>query len=66
MEIIVNGKAFALESASSVHSMLLAMGFGERPVLVELNQEALLASEHETTILQEGDRVELIQIVAGG
>lgn len=36
------------------------------PVLVEVNGEALFKRQFENHQLQEGDRVELIRMVAGG
>ena len=66
IEIQLNGKLHSLADQSSVLVMLAAVGYAGRPVLVEVNLRALLASEHATTMLQSGDRVEMIQIVAGG
>ena len=66
MEIILNGKPRHLPMGSSLPELLHQLGFDGRPVLVEINQQALLASEHATTGLRAGDRVEIIQIVAGG
>ena len=66
IEIRLNGKLHQLAEQSSVVGMLSSIGFAGRPVLVEVNQQALLATEHATTILHAGDQVEVIQIVAGG
>lgn len=66
MEIQLNGKFHSLADQSSVIDMLASIGYAGRPVLVEVNLRALLASEHAGTQLQSGDRVEVIQIVAGG
>lgn len=66
MEITVNGQSRILGAATSVAELLSAMGFAGKPVLVEHNTTALLAREHAITHLQAGDRIEIIQIVAGG
>ena len=66
MEITLNGKPHRLLDTKLVCELLAQMGFTGRPVLVEINQRALLASEQATTLLKNGDTVEIIQIVAGG
>ncbi len=66
MEIILNGRPHRLHEAKIVADFLVELGFAGRPVLVEINHQALLASEHASTVLKQGDAVEVIQIVAGG
>lgn len=45
--------------------LLAALGMNG-PVLVERNGEALFPREFESTLLADGDRVEIIRVVAGG
>ena len=66
MEVIVNGQPQFCSASASVLELLVALGFEGKPMLVEINAQALLAREHTTTNLQPGDRIEVIQIVAGG
>jgi len=66
MEVIVNGQPQFCSAAASVSDLLVTLGFEGKPMLVELNARALLGREHATTPLQPGDRIEVIQIVAGG
>ena len=68
MTIIVNGEPHQVESdhPPSVSNLLAQLGFGGQPVLVELNGEALHQHDFDSTLLAEGDKVELIRIVAGG
>ena len=66
MEVIVNGQTQSCSTAASVLDLLVTLGFEGKPMLVELNARALLAREQATTHLQPGDRIEVIQIVAGG
>ena len=66
MEVIVNGQPQSCSTAASVSDLLVTLGFEGKPMLVEHNAQALLARELTTTPLQPGDRIEVIQIVAGG
>jgi sulfur carrier protein len=66
MEVIVNGQPHSCSASASVLDLLAALGFEGKPMLVEHNAQALLARELTTTPLQPGDRIEVIQIVAGG
>jgi sulfur carrier protein len=66
MNLIVNGAPNKLPSPLSVRGLLEHLGFGQKPVVVELNKRAMFPREFETTMLNEGDRIEIVQITAGG
>ena len=66
MKIKLNGKDHALETALNVDELLASIGLAGKPVVVELNQKALFPREYADNTLQEGDRVEIITIAAGG
>ena len=65
MTITLNGKKQDT-TATTIGDLLKSIGLGERPVVVEHNQRALLPREHAQTMLGEGDVVEVVQITAGG
>lgn len=68
MSITINGEQHAIESDTpfSVSALLDKLGFRGQTVLVELNGTALHQRDFDTTHLAEGDKIELIRIVAGG
>ncbi len=66
MKLQVNGIAHEADSPLTVRGLLDQMGFGEKPVVVELNQRALFPREHVSTELNDGDVLEIVQITAGG
>lgn len=66
MKITLNGKPQDVPPASTVGELLASIGLGERPVVVELDQQALLPREHAAAVLREGSVVEVVQITAGG
>ncbi|MBK1830322.1 sulfur carrier protein ThiS [Verrucomicrobiaceae bacterium R5-34] len=66
MTIQLNGTEHSLEENTSVTGLLNAIGLGDKPVVVERNKEALFPREFATTILENGDQLEVITIAAGG
>lgn len=66
MKLVLNGTPHETPAPLSVRGLLDELGFGEKPVVVELNLRALFPREFATTALTEGDRVEIVQITAGG
>ncbi len=66
MTIQLNGKAHQLGNSISVTALLKSIDLGDQPVVVERNKEALFPREYSTTILEDGDQLEVITIAAGG
>lgn len=66
ISIQLNGQPHQLPAGSSVSQLLQQLGFGTKPVVVELNQTALFPRDYSNVTLQENDSIELITIAAGG
>ena len=66
MTIIVNGNERQLKEGSKVSNLLETLNLSDKPVVVEHNKAALFPREYELTTLNEGDKVEIITIAAGG
>ena len=66
MNITLNGKEHALKGATSVTELLHSLGLADKPVVVELNKEALFPREYSKKELADKDSVEIISISAGG
>lgn len=66
MKIKLNGKDHALETALNVDELLASIGLAGKPVVVELNQKALFPREYANSMLENGDKLEIITIAAGG
>lgn len=66
MHVVANGKPTALADGATVADLLAAMGLGGKWVLVERNGEPVKRADLDTTVLAEGDRLELVRAVAGG
>ena len=67
MKLVINGQSrdFPQESFT-VTSLLAALELSGKPVVVELNREAVLASGYDTTPVADGSEVEIVLIAAGG
>jgi thiamine biosynthesis protein ThiS len=65
MKLVLNGKDREV-NATQVETLVAELGLPLAAALVEHNGTALLRSEWARTSLQEGDRLEIIRMVAGG
>jgi sulfur carrier protein len=66
MEIVLNGDTRTAPLGQTIQQLVEVLGLPAPALLVEHNGEALRRSEWGMRVLQEGDRVEIIRIVAGG
>jgi sulfur carrier protein len=67
MTVQLNGESRSFEADSfSVASLLDTLGLGGKPVVVELDQEAVFANDYAGTAVKEGAKVEIVMIAAGG
>lgn len=63
--IVVNGEQKEI-GPLSVLGLLELLEIDPRWVAVELNLEILPKPDYATTVLQDGDRIEIVQFVGGG
>ena len=66
MHIQLNGEAYALSETLSVAGLLEHLQLAGRRVAVELNFEIVPRSLYETTLLKEGDVLEIVHAIGGG
>jgi thiamine biosynthesis protein ThiS len=64
--VIANGKPAEAEFPCSIAEFLLHLNLPTRSVVVEHNGEAVAPSEFAIRQVRAGDRLEIVQIVAGG
>lgn len=64
--ITANGKTFHPDKGTLLPDFLADLGFAPNRVVVERNNTALTPGEARITRLEEGDRLEVVRIVAGG
>lgn len=66
MQIILNGESRDIADGTSVEALVLTLADDPRGVAIERNMEIVPKAEHATTLLQDGDRLEVVQFVGGG
>jgi sulfur carrier protein len=66
VNVIANGDPVELTEGSTVDDLLAALGLAGKWVVVERNREPVARADLASTVLAEGDRVELVRAVAGG
>lgn len=64
--VIANGKPIETKLPCSIEEFLVAQNLLPRSVVVEHNGEAVAPSEFARRVLANGDRLEIVKIVAGG
>ncbi len=66
MQILINGKTHTLAAPANLRDLLDSIGFKDKPIVVELNREAIFPRDYAQTPLADGDQLEIITIAAGG
>ncbi len=66
MRIYLNGEEAEIQGAGNVAELVDRYQMSRQAVLVEHNGVALHRREWEQRILADGDRIEVIRVVAGG
>jgi sulfur carrier protein len=66
MNILINGETRQFEESKTVTALVADLGLEPKMILIEHNGTALHRSEWSTCLLLEGDRVEILQVAAGG
>lgn len=62
----LNGQSVELDRQSSVATLLEQAGHAGRRVAVERNGDIVPRSRHATELLEDGDRIEIVQAIGGG
>jgi thiamine biosynthesis protein ThiS len=67
IDVVINGEKRSIPEQSTVRSLLEDLGIAHRQgTAVAVNMEVVPRAAHLVTVLQTGDRVEIVQAVGGG
>lgn len=66
MTIQLNGEPYELDAPLTVAALLERLGIDGRRVAVEHNEVVVKRARYETTTIQDGDVVEVVNFVGGG
>ena len=66
IDVVVNGSPRKLSDGTTVEALIGELGLAGKPVAVERNREVVPRAQHPTTVLVDGDRLEVVTFVGGG
>lgn len=67
MNLVINGEPYSeLPEAMSVAQLLAHLKLPEKKIAVERNREIVAKSTFAQTVLNDGDRLEIIHFIGGG
>ena len=66
LRIRINGRDQEFEGPLTVLQLIEKLGWDPRKIAVERNLEIVPRSAHATTMVNDGDRLELVNFVGGG
>jgi thiamine biosynthesis protein ThiS len=66
MNILINGETRQFEELKTITGLVADLALEPKMVLIEHNGTALHRSEWTACLLSEGDRIEILQVAAGG
>ena len=66
MQILFNGQSREVPKGTSVAVLLERLALEPRQVAVEVNYSLVPRNRHTETILEDGDRLEVVTLVGGG
>ena len=64
--VIANGEQVAVPAGAHLTDLLAALGLSEKWVVAERNGDPVDRADMAATVLEDGDRIELVRAVAGG
>lgn len=64
--IRLNGDPYTLDGPLSVSALLTRLGIDARRVAVERNVTVVRRAHYDTTVIAEGDVIEIVNFVGGG
>lgn len=66
MQLTINGEIRDVADNLHISALLDSLELASARVVVELNRDIVMPADYSTTLLQNGDSLELVQFVGGG
>jgi thiamine biosynthesis protein ThiS len=64
--ISVNGESRSVPAGTTVHNLLVSLGLDPARLAVEYNRSILRKPDWATQVLDDGDKLEIVEFVGGG
>jgi len=66
MQITLNGKTHEIDSDCTIAGLIQMLNLKAEQVAVEHNRNIVMRTEFDSCVLNEGDRIEIVNFVGGG
>ncbi len=66
MKILLNGQSHEIEAEMTVIALLDRLGLGNKPVVIEIDEQAVFPRDYSQIRISEGAKVEVVMLAAGG
>jgi sulfur carrier protein len=66
MNITLNGQPFELNSGATLNDVIRLLELEGKRYAIEVNEQIIPRSEHNSHVLETGDDVEIVQAIGGG
>jgi sulfur carrier protein len=66
MTITLNGTPHPLADGTTISGLLESLGLSGKPVVVELDGQAIFPRDHPQTPVRDGAHIEIVTLAAGG
>lgn len=66
MKLTVNGKNHETKDGANVAQLLAELGMNPQLVAVEVNKQLVTRKYHASSVLKDGDVLEIVTLVGGG
>ncbi|HSE35861.1 MAG TPA: sulfur carrier protein ThiS [Blastocatellia bacterium] len=66
LTIVINGNQTEIEEGSGISDLIGSLGLDTERVAVELNKKIVRRADWASTMISEGDKVEIVHFVGGG
>ena len=66
LNILLNGQPHGLQAPCSAAELIEQLGLGGQRLALEINGDIIPRSQHDSTLLKEGDKVEIVRAIGGG
>ena len=66
MQVLINGESQHFDTEMSILALLEQSGLNGKRIAVEVNETIIPKSQHAETIVQNGDKIEIIHAIGGG
>jgi sulfur carrier protein len=66
LNLTINGETRAVDAVGDLAALVASLGLDPKKVAVERNLEIVPRSAYASTVLAEGDRIEIVHFIGGG